>query len=82
MPIYEYQCDKCRHQFEYLVLPTTESPACPKCKGRKLSRLVSLCAVNSETSMKQHLRKEQRKNRKVAQGKEYEERKAIIDHDK
>jgi putative FmdB family regulatory protein len=34
MPIYEYHCEKCDHDFEEL-LPTTTSPAppCPKCGG-------------------------------------------------
>ena len=32
MPIYEYACRQCGHEFEHLLRTTTEkAPACPKC---------------------------------------------------
>ena len=38
MPIYEYECRGCGHQFEFLLLPTNpEAPACPSCKGQDSS---------------------------------------------
>jgi putative FmdB family regulatory protein len=42
MPIYEYQCKKCRHKFEQLQ-KITEKPlrVCPKCKKLQLVKLVS-----------------------------------------
>jgi len=38
MPIYEYCCDNCGHQFERLVRIGAEAPPCPECEGtvRKL----------------------------------------------
>lgn len=35
MPTYEYECQKCRHQFE-LVQSMNDAPkkTCPQCKGR------------------------------------------------
>jgi len=47
MPIYEYECRGCGHQFEQLVR-TGDVPACPTCRGGDLERLLSLCAVSSE----------------------------------
>ena len=32
MPIYEYECRACGHQFEQLVR-TGDTPACPSCQG-------------------------------------------------
>lgn len=49
MPIYEYQCRGCGKQFEQLIIHST-TPECPACKGRDLERLISLFAVDSETT--------------------------------
>jgi len=49
MPIYEYRCLACSHRFEEVVLANTE-PQCPACMGKNLERLVSLFAVDSETT--------------------------------
>ncbi len=41
MPTYEYQCDACEHQFEEMQ-GIKEEPLvkCPKCKKKKLRRLI------------------------------------------
>jgi putative FmdB family regulatory protein len=41
MPIYEYACKQCDHEFETLVLGD-EAVECPKCQGSKLQRLLSV----------------------------------------
>jgi putative FmdB family regulatory protein len=43
MPLYEYQCAKCEHTFEKLVL-NSEPDECPECHSPKLERLLSLPA--------------------------------------
>jgi putative FmdB family regulatory protein len=42
MPIYEYACDKCGHEFE-AEQRITDAPlkSCPGCRGRKVRRLIS-----------------------------------------
>jgi putative FmdB family regulatory protein len=42
MPIYEYACEKCEHQFE-VEQRITEDPVktCPACRSRKVKRLIS-----------------------------------------
>ena len=55
MPIYEYECGECGHQFEALILPKTTGTACPECNGTKLDRLVSSFAVDSEGTRKANL---------------------------
>lgn len=42
MPIYEFECETCRHQFEYMVFRSSDPlPRCPACKGRKIKKLLS-----------------------------------------
>lgn len=43
MPIYEYVCDVCGKAFEELIIRRSDEAevACPACKGRKVSRLMS-----------------------------------------
>jgi len=42
MPIYEYACDKCGHEFE-VEQRITEDPVktCPACRSRKVKKLIS-----------------------------------------
>jgi putative FmdB family regulatory protein len=43
MPIYEYQCDNCGRQFEWLTR-AGERPECPACGERRLTKQLSLPA--------------------------------------
>jgi putative FmdB family regulatory protein len=40
MPLYDYRCRACRHEFEALVRPPA-LPACPSCASADLERLLS-----------------------------------------
>lgn len=56
MPIFEYECKQCGHQFEFLVLPNRPSNVkCPSCQSKSLTQLISLCAVSSESTKKANL---------------------------
>ena len=44
MPIYEYQCRDCRHDFELLV-DASITPMCPACDGVSLQKRLSAFAV-------------------------------------
>jgi putative FmdB family regulatory protein len=42
MPIYEYECDKCGHEFEReQKMADAPVKTCPKCKARKVTKLIS-----------------------------------------
>lgn len=43
MPIYEYICKDCEHQFEVLTTSSTadETVKCPECKGQDVCKLIS-----------------------------------------
>ena len=46
MPIFEYQCKACCHQFEQLVFASDAEPtACPACNCRDVEKLMSAGAV-------------------------------------
>jgi putative FmdB family regulatory protein len=44
MPIYEYGCQDCGHQFEALVRSDTV-PACPQCHSTQLAKKLSVFAT-------------------------------------
>lgn len=46
MPIYEYVCSKCNHQFEALVRNSEAKPTCPKCESSQLKRKLSTFAAS------------------------------------
>ena len=42
MPIFEYECKDCSHQFEFLQFRRDEKVNCPKCDSKKVARLFSV----------------------------------------
>ncbi len=49
MPIFEYVCKECQHEFEALVYGR-EKASCPKCESRKLEPKLSVFAVSAKGS--------------------------------
>jgi len=49
MPIFEYLCKACNHDFEALVLGN-EKASCPKCHSRTLTPKLSVFAVATKSS--------------------------------
>ena len=49
MPLYEYSCKACEHQFETLVR-NGEAPECPACHGKTLERRFSVFAAHTGTA--------------------------------
>ena len=50
MPIYEFTCEKCQHDFEELVLSRSETISCPECGGTKVERAMSVFSFSSAGS--------------------------------
>ena len=55
MPIYEYTCRQCGHQFERLVRGN-RTPACPECEAADPERLFSLPQVHGQGMRDRSLR--------------------------
>ncbi|MBW1918539.1 MAG: zinc ribbon domain-containing protein [Deltaproteobacteria bacterium] len=55
MPIYEYQCQKCKHISDFLILNRQEplTPICPRCGGQEMVRIMSRfrARLSEETRM-------------------------------
>ncbi len=47
MPIYEYHCDACGHEFETLVMRRDEQVRCPQCRSDALHKRMSAHAVGA-----------------------------------
>ena len=47
MPIYEYECQACGHEFEKLVVNTSQEIVCPKCQDKDLKKLFSMFSGHS-----------------------------------
>ncbi|MDX8396650.1 MAG: zinc ribbon domain-containing protein [Mariprofundaceae bacterium] len=45
MPIYEYRCEDCKHEFETLVMKHNEIVTCPTCSSDQLQKLLSAHSV-------------------------------------
>lgn len=79
MPLYEYRCETCRHEFEALVRnPIT--PQCPRCGGATLERLLSLFAVSSETTRHTSLNAAKQQNAKIEKDRSAAEHEAMHHH--
>jgi putative FmdB family regulatory protein len=48
MPIFEYICRECQHEFEALVFGKDKAE-CPKCHGRKLEPQLSVFAAPAKS---------------------------------
>jgi putative FmdB family regulatory protein len=70
MPIYEYECRACHHQFEQL-LRTGDVAACPACTGQDLERLLSHVSVSSENSRQVSFNKARQSARRVQRDKDH-----------
>jgi putative FmdB family regulatory protein len=49
MPIFEYICEECQHQFEALLFGRDKAK-CPKCESKKLSSQLSVFATSAKGS--------------------------------
>jgi putative FmdB family regulatory protein len=80
MPIYDYKCRACGHEFELIVLRTTVV-ACPQCQGTELEQLLSGFAVSTESMRRANVKAARRKyanssnykDQKIAEAEEIKE---------
>lgn len=80
MPIYEYCCQTCNHQFEALVV-SRAAPLCPKCSGGALDRLVSSFGVSSESTRSTALKSGRQRLSSMERDRAVERKEVIEKHD-
>jgi putative FmdB family regulatory protein len=56
MPIFEYECRACGHEFELLVR-SGDVPACPSCQSEELEKLLSLSSISTPASRQANIAK-------------------------
>jgi putative FmdB family regulatory protein len=49
MPIFEYVCKRCQHEFEALVFGKQKAE-CPKCQSKQLEPQLSVFAVSAKST--------------------------------
>ncbi len=51
MPIYEFVCQECGHEFERILpFSTSDFPPCPRCQAQAVKRRVGLPAIHFKGS--------------------------------
>jgi putative FmdB family regulatory protein len=80
MPLYEYRCLGCEHQFELLILRADQPIACPKCSSESVERLLSLFAVSSDSSREANKAAAYKHNNKLNAKQERDKARVQIDH--
>jgi putative FmdB family regulatory protein len=83
MPLYDYECRACGHEFETLVR-TGSTPECPKCQSQDLERQLSTFMMTSDQHNREMVRKERKRllpKHKAEQNEEYQHAlKEHLDH--
>jgi len=82
MPIYDYECSRCKHRFEQLVKPG-EAPDCPACGAADPARFFpSPASVSTGRSRERALRGARSKARAEKTEKDHAHREYLQKHDK
>ena len=74
MPIYEYRCKVCGHEFETLTLGKTK-PDCPSCHSEDLEKLLSLPTVQSSSTRAVSMRAAKKRDKAQATERMIEQQK-------
>ena len=78
MPLYDYRCRACTHEFEALIR-TSDTPSCPACHGQDLERLLSAPAGVTSPERNLALAKAEKKRwAPIHKGREHEEFQAAL----
>jgi putative FmdB family regulatory protein len=81
MPLYDYECHGCHHQFEVLVRSPDPPPSCPACKSADLERLPSAISMSSEERTRSLVRRERKARLPKHQAEQREEfQKTLKEH--
>jgi putative FmdB family regulatory protein len=79
MPIFEYECRGCGHEFEQLVR-TGDLPVCPSCASPDLEKLLSLSTISSPGIRQANIKKAREANKPIQRDKAMAEMDEIREH--
>ena len=67
MPLFDFKCRACGHEFEALIRPQDKAPpSCARCGGADLERLLPTFAVSSAEKTQEAATKKRKKEAAVA----------------
>jgi putative FmdB family regulatory protein len=73
MPLYEYQCRACKHEFEALVRTQDPAPACPSCKSGDLEKLLTAASMSSDQLTRERVKNERKRRLPQHRAEQHEE---------
>ena len=79
MPIYEFHCRACGHDFEAIVR-VGASATCPSCQSAEVERELSLFAVSTEESRASSLAGARQRYKRQTKDQQVHEREHVIEH--
>jgi putative FmdB family regulatory protein len=80
MPLYEYRCSACSHEFELLILKASQPIVCRACGSESVERLLSMFAVSSESSREANTASAYKYNNKLNAKQEPDKARVQIEH--
>ena len=80
MPIFEYRCAACGHEFEHLVLNSSPAPGCASCASPDIEKLMSISSVSSAKARGRASRDIRARNRALRKDHAHEEVKRLDAH--
>lgn len=80
IPIFDYSCQGCGHDFEALVLRGEEA-SCPECGSVKLEQHFSLPAVHSSSTHELAMRAARKRDKKQGEERMRAQREYELNHD-
>ncbi len=82
MPLYDYACRACGHEFEALTRGSSSAPPkCPECQSDDAERLLSLPRVKSDTTKDLAMRAAKRRDAKQADDRTRAQREYEASHE-
>ena len=80
MPLFEYVCQTCEHEFEALVLGSS-IPSCPACGSEELERQISRPAIKSDNTRALALKAAKKRDQRLGTDRMHERIEYEASHD-
>lgn len=80
MPIFDYICTKCQHQFEALVRGSS-SPACPECQSTEVEKQLSLPSIKTQSTHANAMAAAKRRDKAQGAERVHAQRQYELSHD-
>lgn len=75
MPLYEYSCRNCHHEFEALVRAQDPPPRCKACQSEDLERLLTAASMSTADQTRSFVKAERKRRlptHRAEQNEEYQ----------